>query len=602
MKKVWVSLLGGAMLLGSVVPGASAAAAENSVPDPTQFTPTFQTVNWKSPSSVSGDNLVWSFLNRQQKTLMSMDNTNSSTRVREQFRIVDRTSDKFGTQHYRLKQYVDGIPVFGAEQTIHVNKAGKITSYLGAVISEDQQADAKENTTPKISATEAVYTAYEDAATRVQSLSSSAHTAAEPSGDVSSVSKDTYAEASNNEESSSMDKDNLNLEKTTELKNSKLEAVEPATAPIAKIANLEPSVDPKAELYIYPDGDTTRLVYVTEVNILQPTLLRTRYFIDANDGKIVFKYDILNEVIGTGRGVLGDTKTFETTTSGKKYQLKDATRGKGILTYNVHNTETLPGTLYTSTDNVWKDPAAVDAHAYAIRTYDYYKEKFGRDSIDGRGMAIASAVHYGEKNYNNAHWGGTHMLYGDGDGTLFAPFSSDLEIVAHELTHGVTEHSSGLVYFAESGALSESISDIIGNDIERTNWDFGKVAYTPNIKGDAIRSLSDPVKYGQVDHYSNFDTDPNNEDYGGTHTNSGIINKAYYLLAQGGTFHGVKVDGIGRDAAVYIYYNAFTNYLTSTSNFSTARAAVIQAAKDSYGENSIAVISAIKSFDAVGVK
>ncbi|MBJ8192682.1 M4 family metallopeptidase, partial [Bacillus cereus] len=99
------------------------------------------------------------------------------------------------------------------------------------------------------------------------------------------------------------------------------------------------------------------------------------------------------------------------------------------------------------------------------------------------GMAIASAVHYGAKNYNNAHWGGTHMLYGDGDGTLFAPFSSDLEIVAHELTHGVTEHSSGLVYFAESGALSEAISDIIGNDIERTNWDFGKVAYTPNIKG-----------------------------------------------------------------------------------------------------------------------
>lgn len=156
------------MLLGSIAPGAS--AAENSVPDPTQFTPTFQTVNWKSPSTVTGDNLVWSFLNRQQKTLLSLDNTHIGSHVREQFRIVDRTSDKFGTKHYRLKQYVDGIPVFGAEQTIHVNKSGQITSYLGAVISEDQQADAKENTTPKISATEAVYTAYEDAAIRVQSL------------------------------------------------------------------------------------------------------------------------------------------------------------------------------------------------------------------------------------------------------------------------------------------------------------------------------------------------------------------------------------------------------------------------------------------------
>ncbi|WP_068500482.1 M4 family metallopeptidase [Paenibacillus kribbensis] len=587
MNKVWFSLLGAAILLGSAAPGAS--AAENAVPDPTQFTPTFQTVSWKSPSSVTGDNLVWSFLNRQQKTLMSLDNINSGTNVRKQFRIMDRTTDKFGTTHYRLKQYVDGIPVFGAEQTIHVNKSGKITSYLGAVISEDQQADAKENTTPKISATEAVYTAYEDAATRIQSLSSSVNTVSEPVENTSNVSKDTYEKASNNELSISIDKEPL-------------EVAEPSSSSIAKIANLEPSVDPTAELYIYPDGDTTRLIYVTEVNILQPTLLRTRYFIDANDGKIVYKYDILNEVIGKGRGVFGDTKTFETTASGKKYQLKDTTRGKGILTYNVHNTETLPGTLYTDSDNVWEDPAAVDAHAYAIRTYDYFKDKFGRDSIDGHGMAIASAVHYGPKNYNNAHWGGTHMLYGDGDGTTFAPFSSDLEIVAHELTHGVTEHSSGLVYFGESAALSEAISDIIGNDIDRTNWNFGKVAYTPNIKGDAIRSLSDPVKYGQVDHYSNFYPDPNNEDYGGAHINSGIINKAYYLLAQGGTFHGIKVDGIGRDAAVYIYYNAFTNYLTSTSNFSTARAAVIQAAKDSYGEDSIAVTSAIKSFDAVGIK
>lgn len=551
---------------------------------------------------MTGDDLVWSFLNRQQKTLMSLDNINSSTNVRKQFRIMDRTTDKFGTTHYRLKQYVDGIPVFGAEQTIHVNKSGKITSYLGAVISEDQQADANENTTPKISATEAVYTAYEDAAARIQSLSSSINTVSEPIENTSNVSKDTYGKAPNNELSISIDKEPLELEKEAELKNSKLEVAEPSSSSIAKIANLEPSVDPTAELYIYPDRDSTRLVYVTEVNILQPSLLRTRYFIDANDGKIVYKYDVLNEVIGKGRGVFGDTKTFETTASGKRYQLKDTTRGKGILTYNVHNTETLPGTLYTDSDNVWEDPAAVDAHAYAIRTYDYFKDRFGRDSIDGHGMAIASAVHYGPKNYNNAHWGGTHMLYGDGDGTLFAPFSSDLEIVAHELTHGVTEHSSGLVYFGESAALSEAISDIIGNDIDRTNWDFGKVAYTPSIKGDAIRSLSDPVKYGQVDHYSNFYPDPNNEDYGGAHINSGIINKAYYLLAQGGTFHGIKVDGIGRDAAVYIYYNAFTNYLTSTSNFSTARAAVIQAAKDSYGEDSIAVTSAIKSFDAVGIK
>ncbi|WP_431087104.1 M4 family metallopeptidase [Paenibacillus sp. 8b26] len=571
MKKVWVSLLGGAILLGAVAPGAS--ATENSVPDPTQLTPTFHAEQWKAPSAVSGDNIVWSYLNRQKKTLIGAD----STSVRDQFRIIDRTSDKSGVNHYRLKQYVNGVPVYGAEQTIHVNPSGKVTSYLGAVISEDQQQDATEDTTPKISATQAVYTAYKEASTRIQSYPSVTNNVTEGSKDQGSVSKDTYAEASNNEKSIS------------------------EQISIATIANLEPSVEPKAELYIYPDGETTRLVYVTEVNILEPAPLRTRYFIDAKDGKIVFQYDILNYATGTGRGVDGEIKSFTTTASGNGYQLRDTTRSNGIVTYTAANRQTTPGTILTDADNVWDDPAGVDAHAYAIRTFDYYKKKFGRDSIDGRGMQIRSTVHYGKK-YNNAFWNGSQMTYGDGDGKLFTFFSGDPDVVGHELTHGVTEFTSNLEYYGESGALNEAFSDIIGNDMDGSNWLLGDGIYTPNIPGDALRSLSDPAKYGQPDHYSNFYPDPNNDDEGGVHTNSGIINKAYYLLAQGGTSHGVTVSGIGREAAVYIYYNAFTNYLTSTSNFSNARAAVVQAAKDLYGADSPAVTSAIQSFDAVGIK
>ncbi|MGG1617157.1 M4 family metallopeptidase [Paenibacillus sp. NRS-1782] len=571
MKKVWVSLLGGAMLLGAVAPGAS--AAENSVPDPTQLTPTFHTEQWKAPSSVSGDNIVWSYLNRQKKTLLGAD----STSVREQFRIIDRTSDKSGVNHYRLKQYVNGVPVYGAEQTIHVNKSGKVTSYLGAVISEDQQQDATEDTTPKISATQAVYTAYEEAATRIQSYLSVTDNVTEGNQDQGSVSKDTYEEASNNDISIS------------------------EQIFVAKIANLEPSVEPNAELYIYPDGETTRLVYVTEVNILEPAPLRTRYFIDAKDGKIVFQYDILNYATGNGRGVDGVMKSFTTTASGNGYQLKDSTRSNGIVTYTAANRQTTPGTILTDADNVWEDPAAVDAHTYAIRTYDYYKNKFGRDSIDGRGMQIRSTVHYGKK-YNNAFWNGSQMTYGDGDGKLFTFFSGDPDVVGHELTHGVTEFTSNLEYYGESGALNEAFSDIMGNDMDGSNWLLGDGIYTPNNLDGALRSLSDPTKYGQPDHYSNFYPDPNNDDEGGVHTNSGIINKAYYLLAQGGTSHGITVTGIGREAAVFIYYNAFTNYLTSTSNFSNARAAVIQAAKDFYGADSLAVTSTIQSFDAVGIK
>ncbi|ADM71641.1 Bacillolysin [Paenibacillus polymyxa E681] len=591
MKKVWVSLLGGAMLLGSVASGAS---AESSVSGPTQLTPNFHAEQWKAPSSVSGDDIVWSYLNRQKKSLLGADDSS----VREQFRIVDRTSDKSGVSHYRLKQYVNGIPVYGAEQTIHVGKSGEVTSYLGAVVTEDQQAEATQGTTPKISASEAVYTAYKEAAARIEALPTSDDTISKDVEEQSSVSKDTYAEAANNGKTLSTDKNELSFDKASALKDSKIEAVEAEKSSIAKIANLQPEVDPKADLYFYPKGDDLQLVYVTEVNVLEPAPLRTRYIIDANTGSIVFQYDIINEATGTGKGVLGDTKSFTTTASGSSYQLKDTTRGNGIVTYTASNRQSIPGTLLTDADNVWNDPAGVDAHAYAAKTYDYYKSKFGRDSVDGRGLQLRSTVHYGSR-YNNAFWNGSQMTYGDGDGSTFIAFSGDPDVVGHELTHGVTEYTSNLEYYGESGALNEAFSDVIGNDIQRKNWLVGDDIYTPNIAGDALRSMSNPTLYDQPDHYSNLYK--GSSDNGGVHTNSGIINKAYYLLAQGGTFHGVAVNGIGRDAAVQIYYSAFTNYLTSSSDFSNARAAVIQAAKDLYGANSAEATAAAKSFDAVGV-
>lgn len=579
------------MLLGSVASGAS---AESSVSGPTQLTPTFHAEQWKAPSSVSGDDIVWSYLNRQKKSLLGADNSS----VREQFRIVDRTSDKSGVSHYRLKQYVNGIPVYGAEQTIHVGKSGEVTSYLGAVVTEDQQAEATQGTTPKISASEAVYTAYKEAAARIEALPTSDDTISKDVEEQSSVSKDTYAEADNNGKTLSTDKEELSLDKASALKDSKIEAVETEKSSIAKIANLQPEVDPKADLYFYPKGDDLQLVYVTEVNVLEPAPLRTRYIIDANDGSIVFQYDIINEATGTGKGVLGDSKSFTTTASGSSYQLKDTTRGNGIVTYTASNRQSIPGTLLTDADNVWNDPAGVDAHAYAAKTYDYYKSKFGRNSIDGRGLQLRSTVHYGSR-YNNAFWNGSQMTYGDGDGSTFIAFSGDPDVVGHELTHGVTEYTSNLEYYGESGALNEAFSDVIGNDIQRKNWLVGDDIYTPNIAGDALRSMSNPTLYDQPDHYSDLYT--GSSDNGGVHTNSGIINKAYYLLAQGGTFHGVTVNGIGRDAAVQIYYSAFTNYLTSSSDFSNARAAVIQAANDLYGANSAEATAAAKSFDAVGV-
>lgn len=215
------------MLLGSVASGAS---AESSVSGPTQLTPTFHAEQWKAPSSVSGDDIVWSYLNRQKKSLLGADDSS----VREQFRIVDRTSDKSGVSHYRLKQYVNGIPVYGAEQTIHVGKSGEVTSYLGAVVSEDQQAEATQGTTPKISASEAVYTAYKEAAARIEALPTSDDTISKDAEEQTSVSKDTYSEAANNGNTISSDKGELSLDKASALKDSKIEAVENEKVPLPK--------------------------------------------------------------------------------------------------------------------------------------------------------------------------------------------------------------------------------------------------------------------------------------------------------------------------------------------------------------------------------
>ncbi|MBP1905984.1 Zn-dependent metalloprotease [Paenibacillus turicensis] len=360
-----------------------------------------------------------------------------------------------------------------------------------------------------------------------------------------------------------------------------------------------PDKAPEAKLYVYELDGKFLLTYVTEVTALDPELIRDRYFIDAVSGDILQKYSLIGNATGTGKGVLGDTKTFTTTQSGSTYQLKDTTRGKGITTYTARNTTSIPGTILTSSNNNnWTDGAGVDAHAYAARVYDFYKNKFNRNSLDGKGMEIKSTVHY-YRNYNNAAWTGSQIIYGDGDGVNFRAFSADVDVIGHELTHGVTEFTANLEYYGQPGALNESISDIIGNTIDGTNWLLGDLIYTPNIPGDALRSLSNPTLYGQPDHFSNLYT--GSQDNGGVHTNSGINNKAFYLLSEGGTFHNVNVTGIGRDKAVNIYYRALVYYLTVYSNFSDMRVAAIQSAKDLYGVNSAEVTSVTNAYNAVGV-
>jgi bacillolysin len=221
--------------------------------------------------------------------------------------------------------------------------------------------------------------------------------------------------------------------------------------------------------------------------------------------------------------------------------------------------------------------------------YDYYLNQLGRNSYDNAGHTLLSGVHYGSK-YNNAFWDGTQMSYGDGDGTTFINFAGGLDVIAHELTHAVTEKTSNLTYSNQSGALNESWSDAMASVIEGKNWLIGEDIYTPNIAGDSLRSMADPTLNGNPDNMSNYVN--TTSDNGGVHTNSGIPNKAFYNFAT----------AIGsRTIAGKVWYTADRDYMTSTTNFSGARAATLQAVAALYGSTSSYYTALQSAWTNVGV-
>lgn len=262
------------------------------------------------------------------------------------------------------------------------------------------------------------------------------------------------------------------------------------------------------------------------------------------------------------------------------------------------------------------DAVAKAAHDYAGVVYDYFLNTFGRDSYDGGGAALVSTVHY-DYNYNNAFWNGEQMVYGDGDGTIFSPLAQDLDVVAHELAHAVTQETSNLFYEGQSGALNESYSDVFTVFVNPGNWQIGEGAYTPGTPGDALRDMRDPTNGGQwnpnnpgaggqPDHMRVIAVLPTALDQGGVHINSGIPNKAAYLITAGGTFHGISVTGIGQTKAEQIYYRTQALYNTPFTDFANAANNTFRACWDlaqagSYGITAADCNSVRNGWAAVGV-
>ena len=244
-------------------------------------------------------------------------------------------------------------------------------------------------------------------------------------------------------------------------------------------------------------------------------------------------------------------------------------------TFDSQGSTVLPGTLVRQEQQPLVADAVVNAvHDNTGRVYDYYHTTFGRDSLDGNGMPIVSTVHYGQQ-INNAYWDGDQMIYGDGDGERFAPLGGALDVVAHELTHGVTDYTAGLSYQGESGALNESFSDIFAMLIDDANWEIAETVYTPAIPGDALRSAADPTRYADPSVWGEFLR--TNLDNGGIHSNSGIYNKIAYEI-------GVT---IGRPKTAAIFYRTLTAKLTALSDLVVARNLTIQACDELIGSRGI---------------
>jgi Zn-dependent metalloprotease len=286
------------------------------------------------------------------------------------------------------------------------------------------------------------------------------------------------------------------------------------------------------------------------------------------------------------------------------------TGGKRRTVYDARNTETLPGKLARSEGQpAVRDSTVNEAYDGAGATYDLYATEYRRSSIDDRGLRLDSTVHYGKK-YDNAFWDGRQMVYGDGDGVIFNRFTKAIDVIGHELTHGVTQYEAGLLYQGEPGALNESFSDVfgalvkqrkLGQTAAKADWLIGKGLLLPGVQGVALRSMKAPGtayddprigKDPQPAHMRDYvHTD---DDNGGVHINSGIPNHAFYLAAS----------AVGGDAwrkAGKIWYLALRDRLRPAARFRDAAQATLLVAVELHGEGSTEARAVREAWREVGV-
>jgi len=260
--------------------------------------------------------------------------------------------------------------------------------------------------------------------------------------------------------------------------------------------------------------------------------------------------------------------------------------------YDAQHGTTLPGKLVRDEGNPQtKDSDVNKAYDHSGVVYDFYKNVFGRNSVDDRGYRLGSTVHYSRR-FDNAFWNGSQMVYGDGDGVIFQRFTKCVDVVGHELTHGVAQYEAAFTYHGQPGALNESMSDVFGILVKQwklkqtaaqSDWIIGKGLLAPGVNGVGLRSMKAPGtayddprlgKDPQPAHMKDFYK--GDDDNGGVHINSGISNRAFYLAAMAIGGHAWKIAG-------KIWYTALCQNLRPSSKFLDAANATVTVAGNLFG-------------------
>jgi Zn-dependent metalloprotease len=449
-------------------------------------------------------------------------------------------TDQIGFEHLKYKQYFDGVPVEGSSYTLHV-KDGQVLSMSGERI--HVQSPVLGTAISKEAGLEAA---------------------------LDHIDADVYAWED----------------------------------PVIAHANNLPSTPVGESVYLTNvDGDSV-VAYKYDIYALSPGT-RDYVYVNANSGEVVLVDTRIRgaDVDASGASHYDGDVQFQADENGGTHTLVQVTDGVETLDNNMGAIGDFSGaTSITSTSNVFDHPSGVSAHWGAELTLAYYRDYYNRDSYDDAGSVLLSYVNVSE-NLVNAFWNGSAMQYGEGNAAQGIGALTTLDIIGHEITHGVTEFSAGLIYNDESGALNESFSDIFGESVEwvgkngNNDWLLGAEI------GVTIRSFLNPNDFGQPDTYGgNLWVDG-----AGVHTNSGVQNKWFYLLSEGADNYAndfgelYTFDAIGIEAAGQIAYRNLSVYLTPNSTYQDARDGAVQSAIDLFGRGSQEHISTNLAWNAVGL-